>query len=75
MTRNGFCIYDAPIFANGKLKHRHSIHVDMITHSVGLHLDVFHLMAHLRFRQANGELIWAVPTDAGQAILREPGVG
>jgi hypothetical protein len=75
MTRNRFCIDDAPIFANGKLKDCNPIHVYVITHSVGLHLNVLHLMTHLRFRQANGGLIRAIPAVTAQSILRRPGVG
>jgi hypothetical protein len=34
-----------------------------------LHLDVLHLVAHLRFRPANGGLISSVPAVAGQSTL------
>jgi len=70
MTRNGFCIHDAAILAYHNLKHRNSIDVYVIAHPVILHLDVLHLVAHLRFRQANGGPIRSVPAVAGQSILR-----
>ena len=70
MTRNGFCIHDAAILSDRKVKHRNSVDVYVTTHSVILHLDVLHLVAHLRFRQANGGSIRSVPAVAGQSILR-----
>jgi hypothetical protein len=71
MSGNGFCIHDAAILADHKLKHRNSIDVYVIAHPVILHLDVLYLFAHLRFRQANGGSIRSLPAVAGRSILSE----